>query len=92
MLAVWGASRGSVALARALNEVHDVRETRPWWLVQAIGLTITIAHAAPPDARQRANWLPAPEDRFFLCLRAYLPRPQLLDGRYRLPDPHCLSV
>jgi len=45
VLAVWGASRGSVALARALNEVHDVRETRPWWLVQAIGLTITIAVA-----------------------------------------------
>ncbi|MCW5641620.1 MAG: DUF1254 domain-containing protein [Rhodoferax sp.] len=51
------------------------------------GLTITIAHTAPLDAEQRANWLPAPEDRFFLCLRAYLPRPELLDGRYRLPDP-----
>ncbi|MCZ4315746.1 DUF1254 domain-containing protein [Comamonadaceae bacterium G21597-S1] len=51
------------------------------------GLTITIAHAAPLDATQRANWLPAPEDRFFLCLRAYLPRPEMLDGHYRLPDP-----
>ena len=51
------------------------------------GLSITIAHHAPLDAAQRANWLPAPEDRFFLCLRAYLPRPEMLDGRYRLPDP-----
>lgn len=52
------------------------------------GLTITIAHAAPRDAIAHANWLPAPEGRFFLCLRAYLPRPEMLDGRYRLPDPH----
>lgn len=55
-------------------------------------LTITIAHAAPLDARQRANWLPAPEDRFFLCLRAYLPRPEMVDGTYRLPDPQRLST
>ena len=54
------------------------------------GLTIIIAHAAPLDAAQRANWLPAPADRFFLCLRAYLPRPEMLDGRYRLPDPRRL--
>lgn len=51
------------------------------------GLTITIAHAAPLDTAQRANWLPAPADRFFLCLRAYLPRAEMLDGRYELPDP-----
>ena len=55
------------------------------------GLGITIAHAAPLDATQRANWLPAPEDRFFLCLRAYLPQPEMLDGHYRLPDPQRLS-
>jgi hypothetical protein len=54
------------------------------------GLTITIAHAAPLDTTQRANWLPAAEDRFFLCLRAYLPRPEMLDGRYRLPAPQAL--
>jgi hypothetical protein len=51
------------------------------------GLSITIAHTAPLDAVRRANWLPAPDDRFFLSLRAYLPRPEMLDGRYRLPDP-----
>ena len=49
------------------------------------GLTLTISHTAPADAVQRANWLPAPADRFFLCLRAYLPRPELIGGQYRLP-------
>ena len=51
------------------------------------GLTLTLAHLPPLDAKARANWLPAPDDGFFLCLRAYLPRAELVDGRYRLPDP-----
>lgn len=51
------------------------------------GLTLTLQHAQPQEATARANWLPAPAEAFFLCLRAYLPRPPLLDGRYRLPDP-----
>lgn len=55
------------------------------------GLSITIAHAAPQDETQRANWLPAPADRFFLCLRAYLPRAEMLDGHYQLPQPQRLS-
>ena len=28
---------------------------------------------------------PAPEGRFYLCLRAYLPRTDMLNGRYALP-------
>ncbi len=51
------------------------------------GLRLTIQHAAPLDASERANWLPAPADGFFLCLRAYLPKPELVDGRYELPEP-----
>ncbi len=51
------------------------------------GLTVTLSHCAPLDVKQRANWLPAPADRFFLCLRAYLPKPEMLDGRYQLPSP-----
>ncbi|MEO7940141.1 MAG: DUF1254 domain-containing protein, partial [Burkholderiaceae bacterium] len=55
------------------------------------GLTLPLAHAAPTDPKQNANWLPTPEDRFFLCLRAYLPRAELLDGRYRLPNPQRMA-
>lgn len=49
------------------------------------GLSICIQHAEPDNARALANWLPAPEGDFYLCLRAYVPRAELLDGRYRLP-------
>jgi hypothetical protein len=51
------------------------------------GLTLTVQHAPPLDAGARANWLPAPEEAFFLCLRAYLPQVALIDGSYQLPEP-----
>jgi hypothetical protein len=47
-------------------------------------LDIWMGHADPGGARS-ANWLPAPAGPFALFLRAYLPKPELLDGRYRLP-------
>jgi hypothetical protein len=48
-------------------------------------LDIWIGRSDPGGART-ANWLPAPEKGpFALTLRAYLPRPELLSGAYRLP-------
>lgn len=47
-------------------------------------LDIWIGHAAP-DGDRAANWLPAPEGPFALFLRAYLPKPELLDGGYHFP-------
>lgn len=49
------------------------------------GLTLHIQHARPEGEAAQANWLPAPQGDFYLCLRAYLPRPELLDGRHALP-------
>jgi hypothetical protein len=41
---------------------------------------------AHPGGERSANWLPAPKSGpFALYLRAYLPRAELLDGRFRLP-------
>lgn len=44
-------------------------------------VTLTIAHCRPVDA---ANWLPAPAGAFNLVFRAYLPEPEIADGRFRL--------
>jgi hypothetical protein len=49
------------------------------------GLTLVLSHASPGPELE-PNWLPAPAGRFYLCLRAYQPRPELLDGRWRAPD------
>ena len=40
---------------------------------------------AEPEADRRTNWLPAPTGPFALFMRAYLPKPELLDGGYRIP-------
>ena len=41
---------------------------------------------ADPGGDRAANWLPAPKaGPFAMYLRAYLPRAELLDGRFRLP-------
>jgi acyl-CoA synthetase (NDP forming) len=49
------------------------------------GLTLRLQHASPGPSLE-PNGLPAPQGRFYLCLRAYKPRPELLDGRWRAPD------
>jgi hypothetical protein len=48
-------------------------------------LTIHVQADPPPEA-QRANWLPAAKDRdFSLYVRAYWPRPEILDGSWTPP-------
>lgn len=47
-------------------------------------LDIWMGHEDPGPER-RSNWLPAPAGPFALFMRAYLPKPALLDGEYRLP-------
>ena len=49
------------------------------------GLTIHIGHALPVDPAAAANWLPAPQGPYYLCLRAYVPRDAMLSGCYHLP-------
>lgn len=47
-------------------------------------LTIYIQREAPV-AQQKTNWLPAPDGRFSLQFRMYLPRPEALDPLYLPP-------
>jgi hypothetical protein len=54
------------------------------------GLTIRIQHEAPEGPE--ANWLPAPASTFNLVMRAYQPRPELLDGTYVMPPVVSLPV
>jgi membrane protein len=40
--AIWAASSGIQAVARALNMIHGVREGRPFWKVKGIALGMTV--------------------------------------------------
>lgn len=46
-------------------------------------LSLYLSAAEPPQGR--ANWLPVPAGHFHTVLRMYLPRPEVLDGRYAPP-------
>ncbi|HEX5058312.1 MAG TPA: YihY/virulence factor BrkB family protein [Kofleriaceae bacterium] len=45
LLALWGASRGAVAMMTALNTIHQKKETRSWIKRQAIAIGVTVAVA-----------------------------------------------
>jgi len=47
-------------------------------------LDLYIQQASPPAA-ELSNWLPAPAGSLALILRAYMPRPALIDGSYAPP-------
>ena len=48
-------------------------------------LTIAIQHDRPAKGSERANWLPAPEGRFYLAMRIYWPEQAALDGTWEPP-------
>jgi hypothetical protein len=49
-------------------------------------LTLFLSSEEPAAAVGKANWLPAPDGGFALCLRTYVPTEALLNGSYKLPN------
>lgn len=49
------------------------------------GLRIAVSGCEPSDEVLRANWLPAPHDRFYLALRLYVPRAAHLEREFAYP-------
>ncbi|MFJ1796917.1 DUF1254 domain-containing protein [Kitasatospora griseola] len=50
-------------------------------------LTLYLQHERPTDPAESANWLPAPAGPYQVVVRAYGPKPELLNGSWRLPMP-----
>lgn len=48
------------------------------------GITLYIQHESPKNDEQ-PNWLPAPSGPFYMILREYWPKPEALDGTWRVP-------
>jgi membrane protein len=43
--AIWSTSAGMTAIIDTLNQAYDIQESRPWWKVQLIAVSLTIALA-----------------------------------------------
>lgn len=55
-------------------------------------LDIALQRHEPTSSVDRANWLPTPDGPFHIALRAYVPSPELTEGRAPLPDIMRLSA
>lgn len=65
---------------------YNISSETPGLLYGADGsLEVVVRHAAPDSAGERANWLPAPAGAFWLILRMYQPRAQVLELLYTPP-------
>ena len=49
-------------------------------------ITLYIQHESPGKDKE-PNWLPAPRGPFFMVLREYWPKPEALDGSWKVPQP-----
>lgn len=49
------------------------------------GITLHIQHQSPGKDKE-PNWLPAPKGPFFMVLREYWPKPEALDGSWKVPQ------
>ncbi len=45
-----------------------------------------------PSGERAVNWLPSPKGPFSVIFRAYLPKPEFLDGSFRLPPVEATEV
>jgi hypothetical protein len=78
-------SRDCMLVPNAIDR-HRIGDRSRGLVREADGaLVLRLQHASPGDALE-PNWLPAPEGRFYLCLRAYQPRAALRDGDWMPPD------
>lgn len=48
------------------------------------GITLYVQHDSPGKDLE-SNWLPAPNGPFFGVLRIYMPKPEVLNGQWKLP-------
>ena len=48
-------------------------------------LTINMSHKEPNDPAELANWRPAPAGDYYLVLRLYGARPEVIDGKWTPP-------
>ncbi|MGX7835648.1 DUF1214 domain-containing protein, partial [Campylobacter fetus subsp. venerealis] len=49
------------------------------------GFTVYIQHGTPSNVDEKSNWLPAPDEPFYLMLRVYGPETSALEGSWEPP-------
>lgn len=83
-LTLYSARTGFLA-ANPINR-YSVGDRTPGIVYGENGeLSVYIQHEMPVDPAERANWLPAPTEPYYLIIRYYSPRAPLLTGDWLPP-------
>jgi hypothetical protein len=83
--AFWSLTMGDAQNRFVANPIHRYSVSDRSGLVPNTdgSVDIYLQEAAPTG--HESNWLPAPAGDFILWLRAYVPGPAILDGKYEVP-------
>ena len=72
-------------IANPINRFSVGTKNKDLKLADDGSLTIHVQPDEPTDPVARANWLPAPKGDFSLYVRAYWPKPAVMDGSWTPP-------
>jgi hypothetical protein len=72
-------------IANPINRFSVGTKNKDLKLADDGSLTVTVQADEPTDPVARANWLPAPKGDFSLYVRAYWPKPAVMDGSWTPP-------
>jgi hypothetical protein len=75
----------SLLVANPLNRYLINSSMLPNLKTAADGTLTLFVQNESPGADKESNWLPAPKGPFFMVLRAYSPKPEILDGEWKAP-------
>ena len=93
LLAFWSVTMYDEERLQAANELNRfaIGDRNPLVSNADGSLDLLIQHEAPANDK-KANWLPAPQGLFNLCMRLYYPKPEALDGRWLPPGVHATDT
>jgi hypothetical protein len=72
-------------LVHNLIKRYSIGDRTPGLRYGADGSLTLHFQADPPAGDRAANWLPAPREPFYLCMRFYGPPAEMLRGDYAIP-------
>lgn len=77
--------RDAFLAANSIDRYSVGDRTRNLYYAPDGSLTIYISHKEPASPEEKANWLPAPPEGFYMTLRMYGPDPSAAEGSWAPP-------
>jgi len=87
----WSLTLRGVSIHSNFKNEIETNSVRRRFRYEDDGSLEIYVQAESPGFEKESNWLPAPEGKFSLKLRMYIPGDEVVSGVYQLPFIQCLS-